>query len=64
MSKKPQTYFQKNWLQMPKFAQWLHDVKDDNTSAGCKICHKKIKLSIMGKLALGNHGKGSKHLIK
>ena len=49
---------------MPEFAQWLHDVKDDNTSAGCKICCKKIKLSSMGKSALSDHAKGSKHLIE
>ena len=64
MSKKPQTYFQKDWLQMPEFAQWLHDVKDDNTSAGCIIYCKKIKLSIIGKSALSDHAKSSKHLIE
>ena len=40
MSKK-ETYFQKDWLQMPEFAQWLHDVKDDNTTAGYKRYLKK-----------------------
>ena len=29
MSQKPQTYFQKDWLQMLESAQWLYDVKDD-----------------------------------
>ena len=37
---------------MPEFGQWLDDVKDDNTSAECKIYHKKIKLSSMGKVVL------------
>ena len=49
---------------MPEFGQWLHDVKGDNTSAGCKICHKKIKLSSMGKLALSDYDNSSKDLIE
>ena len=50
-----ETYFQKDWLQMPEFAQWLHDVEDDNTTAGYKRCLKKIKLPMMGKSALSDH---------
>ena len=49
-----ETYFQKDWLQMPEFAQWLHDVEDDNTTAGYKKCLKKIKLPMMGKSALSD----------
>ena len=42
MSKKPQTYFQKNWLQMPKFAQWLHDVKMTTPVLGARYVTKKL----------------------
>ena len=47
---------------MPEFAQWLHDVKDDNTSVN--QTHKKIKRSNMGKLALSDYAKDSEHLIE
>ena len=62
MNKKTQAYFHKDWSQMSEFAQWLHDVKDDNTSAN--QMHKKIKCSNMGKLALSDQAKVSEHLIK
>ena len=44
---------------MPEFTQWLHDVKDDNTSGGRKICRKKSNSQ-----AWESHPKGSKHLIE
>ena len=50
MSKK-ETYFQKDWLQMPEFAQWLHDVKDDNTTAGYKRYLKKDQTPKDGKVS-------------
>ena len=45
---------------MSEFAQWLNDMKDDNTSAGCKMCCKKI----MEKLVLSDHAKGFEHLYE
>ena len=64
INKKQQTCFHRDCLQIPEFGQWLHDVKDNNTSAECKICHKKIKLSTMGMFALSDYVNGSKHLIQ
>ena len=62
INKKTPACFHRDWLQMPEFSQWLHDVKDDNT--GVNQTHKKIKRSNMGKLALSDYAKDSEHLIK
>ena len=64
INKKQETYFHRDGLQIPEFGQWLHDVKDNNTSAKCKICHKKIKLSTMGMFPLSDYVNGSKYLIQ
>ena len=63
-SKKPQTFFKKEWLELEEFANWLFEVKNERTFAGCKICRTKIKLSIMGRSSLTDHVKGSKYIKK
>ena len=63
MRKKPQSYFQKDCFQMPEFAQWLHGLKDDNTSAGCKICQKNIKLN-HGRVSINRVEKGYNFFLR
>ena len=33
-----QTFFMKKWLEDPELNIWLTEVKEDTTSAKCKVC--------------------------
>lgn len=55
------THFQFNWLQDPKFKDWLQQVPSDNTKAHCKICNFTMFLSNMGRSALTSHSKRKEH---
>ena len=45
----------KKWLEHPKLNIWLNEVKEDTTSAKCRVSRTVFKLSTMGKSALKDH---------
>lgn len=61
MSKK--TTFQRAWLEIPDYSQWLREVKNDKFSAMCLYCKSVFSLSNMGKQAISSHVKSKKHKI-
>ena len=56
-----QTFFMKKWLEDPELNIWLTEVKEDTTSAKCKVCRIVSKWPTMGKSALMDHSYGKKH---
>jgi hypothetical protein len=48
-------YFNKNWLNDPKFKNWLSSVNDDNTSAMCELCNCKFTIKYQGLSAIESH---------
>ena len=56
-------YFQKDWLENPKFKTW--SVKASNNKyAKCRHYDKIFEISNMGEVALNSHIRGEKHKHK
>lgn len=49
------------WLRVSKY-EWVEAVPGNEWEAQCSLCHKKIKLGTMGRMALESHMKSAKHL--
>ena len=55
------TYFNRLWLNSPKYVTWLAEVKGSPTHAYCKLCERSFSLSNMGEAAVKSHLEGQRH---
>ena len=54
--------FNENWLQKPRFKDWLRKDLCSSRKARCTLCSKGFDISNMGMSALLSHQKGSRHI--